>query len=688
MAQAFYDAALADRLVAISEEAFGQASRAYDQTKAKADAGRVSEFELLRAQVDRDTQRSPVVRAGATRDVAYLRLKQLLDLPLGTPIQLAAQLDDPRLAPAARFATRLAEAESSPASRLRSAVTQADYGVQASEAAVVVADAQRKPAFAVQSAYGIVNYHGWPGFDDWRQNWTVGLGLQIPILTGGRIKAEQGMARADVDAAKARLQLTKELSDLDDASSRASLGAARAEWEASGGVVQQAARAYGIAELRFREGLSTQLELSDARLLLAQAQVNRSRAARDLQMTRVRLALLPELPLGVGAGAGTMGAEGAGAAQGSAPNAAASSPAQASGSGEPRDRRPPPARRERGSHMTRHAFSFVAGSIVLTGALLASACGKSATTEASATTAPALIEIGRENVVEVTSQAITVGPLVSGELKAEREATVRAEVGGAILQVLPREGEAVKVGTLLARIDGKTIQDAYASAQSGLRSAEQTSEWAQKEATRIEALVKGGALAERDAELARNQATQAKAAADDARSRVTSVRKSLDDLTVRRRSPASSRSGTSTSATWSRPAASSTPSSIPRACGSKRRCRRSRSPRCASARPSTSRSAAIRRRSSRGASSASVRRRRGDATGADLRDHPEQAAAPGRRPFRRRPPPARVEDHAGGAPDRGEREPARRGCCVSRTARRRGSRSRSACVTSRPSASS
>jgi RND family efflux transporter MFP subunit len=183
--------------------------------------------------------------------------------------------------------------------------------------------------------------------------------------------------------------------------------------------------------------------------------------------------------------------------------------------------------------MTRHAVSFVAGSIVLTAALLASACGKSATTEASATTAPALIEIGRENVVEVTSQEITVGPLVSGELKAEREATVRAEVGGAILQVFPREGEAVKVGTLLARIDGKTIQDAYASAQSGLRSAEQTSEWAQKEAARIEALVKGGALAERDAELARNQATQAKAAADDARARVTSVRKSLEDLTVR-----------------------------------------------------------------------------------------------------------------------------------------------------------
>jgi outer membrane protein TolC len=333
VAQAFYDAALADRLVAIAEETLAQATRTFDQTKAKRDAGLVSEFEQLRAQVERDTQQSPVVRSRATRDVAYLRLKQLLDLPLGAPIQLAAQLDDPRLAPAARFATRLAEAESAPEPRLRTAVSQAELGVQVSEAGVTVADAQRKPAIAIQSAYGLVNYNGFPGFDDWRTNWTIGLGVQIPILTGGRIKAEQGMARAEVDGAKARLQLTRELADLDDASARAELRAARADWEASAGTIEQAARAYEIAELRFREGLSTQLELSDARLLLAQAQVNRARAARDLQLSRVRLALLPELPLGAGAGTGAAPSNGGGANQGSAPNASASAPAPATGPG-------------------------------------------------------------------------------------------------------------------------------------------------------------------------------------------------------------------------------------------------------------------------------------------------------------------------------------------------------------------
>jgi membrane fusion protein (multidrug efflux system) len=184
--------------------------------------------------------------------------------------------------------------------------------------------------------------------------------------------------------------------------------------------------------------------------------------------------------------------------------------------------------------MTRKVLSFVTGSVLLAaGALVSTGCGDGAAPEASAAAAPAVIEIGRENVVEVQSQEITVGPLVSGELKADREATVRAEVGGAILQVFPKEGEAVRVGTLLAKIDGKTLEDAYASAQSAQRSAEQTLAWAEKEQTRIESLVKGGALAERDAELARNAAIQAKAAADDARSRVTTARKSLDDLTVR-----------------------------------------------------------------------------------------------------------------------------------------------------------
>jgi outer membrane protein TolC len=73
--------------------------------------------------------------------------------------------------------------------------------------------------------------------------------------------------------------------------------------------VQQASRAYEIAEVRYGAGLSTQLELSDARLQLRQAEANRAVAARDLQVARARAALLPNLPLG-NAGSAVAGAAG------------------------------------------------------------------------------------------------------------------------------------------------------------------------------------------------------------------------------------------------------------------------------------------------------------------------------------------------------------------------------------------
>jgi outer membrane protein TolC len=120
----------------------------------------------------------------------------------------------------------------------------------------------------------------------------------MPIFTGGRIRGDVMVAQANVDEARARLQQTRELAALDTRNTIERLEAAEATWRASSGTVDQANRAYQIADLRFREGISTELELSDSRILLQQAQANRAVAARDLQNARARLALLKNLPVG------------------------------------------------------------------------------------------------------------------------------------------------------------------------------------------------------------------------------------------------------------------------------------------------------------------------------------------------------------------------------------------------------
>lgn len=298
VAEAYYAAALTDWLVSIAEATYAQADRSLQVTSQQRVAGRLSEFELLRARVARDSLQPSVVRARNSREVAYLRLKQLLDLPLDQPLTLNADLDGPVLSPPPRFAAPLAEAESQATSPIRLAVTQVGNEARVADQAIAIARAERKPAISFRSDYGLVDYpDSVPNFTDWRQNWTLGVAVSLPLLDGGRIKANEAIARAGADEARANLRLAQELDALDRASTRSDLVAARAEWEASGSTIQQAQRAYEIAELRFNEGLSTQLELSDSRLQLAQSQVTRAEAARTLQVRRIRFALLPALPL-------------------------------------------------------------------------------------------------------------------------------------------------------------------------------------------------------------------------------------------------------------------------------------------------------------------------------------------------------------------------------------------------------
>jgi outer membrane protein TolC len=111
------------------------------------------------------------------------------------------------------------------------------------------------------------------------------------------------VAQANLAESRARLQQVREFASLDSRVALNALDQAVSAWDASRGTAEQASRAYQIAEVRYREGISTQLELNDSRILMEQATANRALAARNLQMARIKLALLPNLPLQSGGAA-------------------------------------------------------------------------------------------------------------------------------------------------------------------------------------------------------------------------------------------------------------------------------------------------------------------------------------------------------------------------------------------------
>jgi outer membrane protein len=295
--QAYYDAALADRLVALAESSAVQTDKVLRQTQLARTVGNVSEFELLRAQVSSANQRPIVIQRQSDREVAYLRLKQLLNLPLENAIQLTTVVDDPVATTAALNAT--VEITGDTVAVDRATVRQAAEAIDAQRGLLRVAKAQRFPTLALTSQYGKVAFPltNFPGSGDFRTNWTVALGTQFPLFTGGRIKGDQMVAEANVRDAQARYDQLREFAALDSRVTINDLLQARAAWQASLGTAEQANRAYSIAEVRYKEGISTQLELNDARILLEQAVANRALAARNLQVARVKLELLPDLPL-------------------------------------------------------------------------------------------------------------------------------------------------------------------------------------------------------------------------------------------------------------------------------------------------------------------------------------------------------------------------------------------------------
>src|SRR6185295_6425902 len=103
------------------------------------------------------------------------------------------------------------------------------------------------------------------------------------------------------------------------------------------------------------------------------------------------------------------------------------------------------------------------------------------------------------------------GPALSGTLAATEQATVRAQLSGAVLQTYAEPGERVEAGQVLARLDTAALQDALISARAAAATARSQLSLSQREEERQSALVAAGAVARRNVETAAQQTVAAHA---------------------------------------------------------------------------------------------------------------------------------------------------------------------------------
>lgn len=286
VATAYFDALLAEQQVEVARRSLELAIDTRDVVQKKYEQGQISEYDLLRAEVQVANIRPQVLQAENGQKLALTNLRNLLGIEAGVPLQLS-----PSVADSAAWETESLEVLISRARGRRPEPLQAELEVSMREKAVSVARADHFPSLELSGNYMVSAYREKLGFNHWQRTpaWSATLTLSIPIFEGMRISSGVSQAKVDLVQARLRERSVNKRVTLDVESAQNSFLEAQERLGSQAETVLQAERGYEIANLRYQEGVGTQLEVSDAMLALTTARLNKSNAMRDYQVARTNL---------------------------------------------------------------------------------------------------------------------------------------------------------------------------------------------------------------------------------------------------------------------------------------------------------------------------------------------------------------------------------------------------------------
>ena len=129
--------------------------------------------------------------------------------------------------------------------------------------------------------------------------------------------------------------------------------------------------------------------------------------------------------------------------------------------------------------------------IVLALSLAACEKGGPASGEAKAAVNPVAdppLLLSPEDVMTVKNGSLASGVVITGSIQPERRADLRAEISAVVLQVYKENGETVKRGDLLMRLDDTSIRDSLTSAQASALAAAEALDQAERQYQRLKTL--------------------------------------------------------------------------------------------------------------------------------------------------------------------------------------------------------
>jgi membrane fusion protein, multidrug efflux system len=178
-------------------------------------------------------------------------------------------------------------------------------------------------------------------------------------------------------------------------------------------------------------------------------------------------------------------------------------------------------------------LALIVVAVVAAAVLRTANARKAEQAKASATKPDTVVELLASDVSTAQVRELSEGLPVSGALKAANSAIVKARVGGELQGLTVREGDAVKAGQVIARVDAAEYQARVTQAQRSADAAKSQIAIAQRTYDNNKALVNQGFISGTALDTSVASLESAKSSHASALAAVDIARKSLDDTVLK-----------------------------------------------------------------------------------------------------------------------------------------------------------
>ena len=278
--QAFYAVLLAQESYKVMSQVYENAQKNFEKADQRYNVGKASEVERLRAQVTMMNAEPNVSSAENAVLLATWQLKAVMGLALDTEVEVVGDLNN-------YTETLLTPYASEDDLSNNSTLMQLDIQDRMLESTIRMQKKQYIPTLAASINY---NYSAMGDNElSWFPSSTAALSLSLPVFDGlqkhytiKQTKVTRNMLALQREDTERNLRIA--IRNYND-----QMALCVKNYEAANATVSIAQKSYDISEKMFEVGKATMVELNDAQLALAQAQLTQAQAVYNFMVTKASL---------------------------------------------------------------------------------------------------------------------------------------------------------------------------------------------------------------------------------------------------------------------------------------------------------------------------------------------------------------------------------------------------------------